>query len=134
MSLTRDARAIIQPAIWGEAFENAPVALLLKTEQGHYAAVNHAACDLTGYTREELMSLPPEELSARDPDELRQNLAEFESTRTLPGRTPLRRKDGSVIEVDYRWMETMVNGLPFLIFFMVPAEKSFFAALSPTGR
>src|SRR5918994_1845014 len=129
MSLTSAAGAIIQPAIWGDAFENAPVALLLKTEQGGYAAVNRAACDLTGYTRDELMSLPPEELSARAPDELRQNLAEFERTRTLPGRTPPRRKDGSVIEVDYRWMETTVSGVPFLIFFMVPAEKGFFAAL-----
>jgi hypothetical protein len=80
------------------------------------------------------MSLPPEELSARAPDELRQNLAEFERTRTLPGRTPLRRKDGSVIEVGYRWIETTVSGAPLLIFFMVPAENGFFAALSPAGR
>jgi PAS domain S-box-containing protein len=127
MSLASDAREVFQPAIWGEAFEHAPVALLLKTEQGRYAAVNQAACELTGYTREELMSLPPEELSGRDPDQLRQNLAEFARTGTLPGRTPLRRKDGAVIDVDYRWIDTKVGGLPFLIFFMVPAGSGFFA-------
>jgi PAS domain S-box-containing protein len=105
--------------------------LLLKTEDGRCAAVNDAACDLTGYTREELMSLRPQELSARPPGELQQNLDEFARTRALPGRTPLRRKDGTVIDVDYRWMETTVTGMPFLIFFMAPAGSGFFADGSP---
>jgi len=53
------------------AFEDAPVGMSIATPGGHFTQVNHALCEITGYTREELLSLNlatithPEELDER---------------------------------------------------------------------
>ena len=47
---------LIQTSLLGEAIENGPVAVFVADEHGRYVAVNRAACQLLGYTREELLA------------------------------------------------------------------------------
>lgn len=124
--MTAVADDLIQSTLLGEAFEHAPAAIFVKEESGRSVAVNQAACTLTQYTRAELLALPPEQLSGRDPAELAANLDEFARSGRLPGRTPLRRKDGSTIDVDYRWFSTTVGGIQFFVFFITPAGEPIF--------
>ena len=121
------ADATLQKMLIGDALEAAPVAIFVKDEYGRYVATNAAASELTGYSREELLELPPEALSGRDELDLQQKLAEFRASDKLPGRGPLRRKDGEIIEIDYRWLTTTVGELPFLVFFLARAGEPMFS-------
>ena len=46
---------LMQSVLIGEAVEHAPVAILVSDEEGRYVAANEHACELLGYTREELL-------------------------------------------------------------------------------
>jgi PAS domain S-box-containing protein len=117
----------IQKILLGDALEGIAVAVFVKDEYGRHAAANQAAVDLTGYSRDEILGLTAEELSGRDAIDLDQRLVDFRKNGHLPGRGPLRRKDGTIIEIDYAWMETTAGGLPFYLFFVVPAGTPMFA-------
>ena len=53
-----DLDRVLQGTLFGEGVLNASVAALLAANNGDYIAVNDAACQLTGYARMQLMSLP----------------------------------------------------------------------------
>ncbi|MBI3177245.1 MAG: PAS domain S-box protein [Chloroflexi bacterium] len=81
--------------------EYASDGIFLSDAQGRYLDVNPRACDMLGYSREELLSMSiadliaPEELAARPIrfDELRAGKA-------LISERQLRRRDGSLLEVE----------------------------------
>jgi diguanylate cyclase (GGDEF)-like protein/PAS domain S-box-containing protein len=51
-------------AIFRAAFENAPIPMALVGPDGAWFTVNAALCEMLGYPREELLNLPPQELTA----------------------------------------------------------------------
>ena len=82
--------------------ENIPVATLVVDDGGRYIAANQRACELTGYTREELLTRSVTSIthSSDLPSEERLWRA-FERMRYQRGRYTLTRKDGVTVPVDY---------------------------------
>ncbi len=82
-------------------FERAPDAMLVVDREGRYIQANAAACELTGYTREELLSMRVGDLTT--PEERGFSAERFELLRktgeTRRGRT-LQRKDGTRVVVE----------------------------------
>jgi PAS domain S-box-containing protein len=104
----------LQRALLGEALDTASLAVFVFEDDEHYVAVNDAACALSGYTREELLELPLRALAA-EPERTLQNLERVASGRRDSGRALMRRKDGTVIEVEYRAARATIAGMPFLV-------------------
>jgi PAS domain S-box-containing protein len=105
----------VQETLLGEALEHAPVGALVLDETGRYLAANRMACRLTGYTREELLEKRPSELDA-DPATVPARLEEMTSGQLVHGTSRARRKDGTVIEVEFRVGATRSGGLPHYVF------------------
>jgi PAS domain S-box-containing protein len=106
---------VVQETLLGEALEHTPVGALVFDETGRYLAANRAACRLTGYTREELLAKSPVELDA-DPATIPARLQEMAAGRLEHGTARMRRKDGTVVEHEYRVGATRSGGLPHFVF------------------
>jgi PAS domain S-box-containing protein len=118
---------LVQVTLLGEALEHLRVAVIVAQEGDNPIAVNQAACELTGYSRDELLALPAAELSGRTAREHERKLLDFTRHGRAPGHAPLRRKDGSIIEVQYRWIPTRVAGMDLHVFFVAPTDEDLFA-------
>ncbi len=118
---------LVQVTLLGEALEHLRVAVIVSQEGDNPIAVNQAACELTGYSRDELLALPAAELSGRTAREHERKLLDFTGHGRAPGHAPLRRKDGSIIDVQYRWVATRVAGMDIHVFFVAPADEDPFA-------
>jgi PAS domain S-box-containing protein len=114
----------VQETLLGEALEHAPVAALVLDDTGTYLAANRMACQLSGYTREELLGKSPSDL-AGDPSLVPTRLQEIASGRRERGTGRLRRKDGELLDVEYRVGATRSGGLPhfLLVFWRRDAES-----------
>jgi PAS domain S-box-containing protein len=104
----------LQRALLGEALDTADLAVFVFEDDEHYVAVNEAACKLSGYTREELLELPVRGLAA-DPERTLRNLKRVAAGERTSGRARMRRKDGDVIDVEYRAARATIAGMPFLV-------------------
>ena len=103
---------LMQSVLIGEAVEHAPVAILVVDEEGRYVAANEHACELLGYTREELLGLSTADLRRDDePTEL----AEVQAHGRHDGITELTRKDGVTLRLRYRASETRIAGLLYYV-------------------
>jgi PAS domain S-box-containing protein len=100
------ADSLIQTSLLGEAVENGPTAVFVADEDGNYVAVNRAACDLLGYSREELL-----ELSVEDLAENGGRFAEMRENGHLTGASELIRKDGTKVMFTYVAGKTVVAGM-----------------------
>jgi PAS domain S-box-containing protein len=106
---------VVQETLLGEALEHAPVGALVLDETGRHLAANRAACRLTGYSREELLGKSPLELAA-DPAIVPGRLQEMAAGRLEHGTARMRRKDGTIVEHEYRVGATRSGGLPHFVF------------------
>jgi PAS domain S-box-containing protein len=104
---------LVQVSLLGEAIDPGPVAVMVADEDGRYVAVNRYACELLGYTREELLGLGMHDLARSDGSAA--EYAELIATRRWEGNGGLARKDGTVVGM--RWMarETRVAGLTLYV-------------------
>jgi PAS domain S-box-containing protein len=101
----------VQETLLGEALEHAPVAAIVLDDEGTFLAANRVACRLTGYLREELLSKAAADLAA-DASVVPARLEEMAAGRLEHGHTQVRRKDGGLVEVEYRVGPTRSGGLP----------------------
>jgi PAS domain S-box-containing protein len=107
------AEPLIQATLLAEALDNGPAAVFVVGDDYRHIAVNQYACTLLGYSREELLALSARELAPElDLDE---HLVSALSARRLEGRTVLRRKDGSAVEIEFRAQEAQVAGMSFFV-------------------
>jgi PAS domain S-box-containing protein len=103
---------LVQEALLGEALEHAPIAAIVLDEQGRYLAANRVACELTGYSREELLELGATALTF-DPESLASTLTRMVRGDLTAGSADMRRKDGSALTCEFRVGATRSGGLPF---------------------
>jgi PAS domain S-box-containing protein len=108
------ADAILQRALLGEAVDTSSLAVFVFEDDENYVAVNEAACELSGYTRAELLELPLRRLAADEKQTLR-NLELVASGARTAGATRMRRKDGTVVDVEYRAARATIATMPFLV-------------------
>src|SRR6476469_461368 len=103
----------IHLALLADAIENAPFAVSLFDEDGNYVAVNARACELTGYTREELIAMGPFGLAVRGEGFAKRTFEEALAGERVSGTARIRRKDGTTVDIAYRIGPTRVGKLPF---------------------
>ncbi len=97
-------------------FDHSHDAILLANDAGGYVDANPAACRLLGYLREELVTLGVQQVfAATDPSWAHSAWREFLTQGRTTGETPLRRKDGSTVVVDYSAIAGILPGLHLTI-------------------
>jgi PAS domain S-box-containing protein len=110
--------ALVQAVLLGEAVEHAPVAILVADEEMQYVAANATACELLGYSREELLGLKVTDVASSPEAE-----GEFEAmiaAGELIGRTTVKRKNGSRRTLRHRSGETLIAGLTYYVAVLWP--------------
>ena len=76
--------------------ENAPEGIFITDPEGRYIDVNQAACDMTGYSRKELLSMSIRDLVPPDaPPEAIASFMDLKTTGKVRAEIILHKKDGS---------------------------------------
>ena len=104
---------LVQAVLLGEAVEHAPVAILVADDEMRYVAANITACELLGYTRDELLRLRVTDIASYPEAE-----GEFEAmiaAGELIGRTVVTPKDGSRRSLHHRSSEVKIAGLTYYV-------------------
>jgi PAS domain S-box-containing protein len=107
------AEELIQTALLGEAVDIGPALVFVADEEMRYIAVNKRACDVLGYTREELLRLKVTEVARES-----ESSAEYDemlSRGFRHGNATLTRKDGSSVELIYQARQTIAAGLTLFV-------------------
>lgn len=94
-------------------FDNALDAIVLADDQGRYIDVNPAACELSGYSRDELLHMQAGDLAARDGQsvDVADQFDRFLRAGTDIGTFALRHKDGHSVETEYRAVSNILPGV-----------------------
>lgn len=104
-----EAREIGENAL-REHGDDSQLAVFVAALDGRYLHVSDYACELLRYDREELLQLKPGQLSQHSETELAAGVERFRREGKAAGRVPVRRKDGTVIELEWRAFRTSVGG------------------------
>jgi PAS domain S-box-containing protein len=107
-----NSQALIQTGLLGEALEDGPVAIFVADEHMRYIAVNAYACDLLGYTRDELLELTIADIASAGAE---QDFEDFLAGANRVGSYDLRRKDGTTFTLRYIASETTVAGMQMFV-------------------
>jgi PAS domain S-box-containing protein len=119
---TAVANPLIQMSLIGEAIDLGPVAVFVADDDRRYLAVNQYACDLLGYTREELLELSVLEVAV-NPD-AGADFEEMQTSGSRSGTARLRHRDGNELEIAYRASETTVGSLRLYVSACWPLQES----------
>jgi PAS domain S-box-containing protein len=115
------AEPLIQATLIGEAVDNGPAAIFVADENTRYVAVNAFACELLGYTREELLELSVHEIAPSDP--VADSFEQLGRSGALRGHSILRRKDGGDVAIEWAASRTTVAGMEFFVSVGTPVES-----------
>jgi PAS domain S-box-containing protein len=107
------AEALIQTALLGEAVDAGPALVFVADEEMRYIAVNRRACEVLGYTRDELLGLTVADV-AREPTS-RVEYDQMLGRGFRDGDAILTRKDGQTLPFSYRASRTKVAGLSLFV-------------------
>ena len=117
------AETFVQLGLLGEAVDGAQVAVLVADEHGAYVAANRYACEMLGYTRDELVTLRVQDVIVVD-DDVDAHYARFVNEQRERGTITLRRKDGSTFPYRYAAGKTNISALTYYVSFGLPDEPS----------
>src|SRR5215813_8901530 len=97
--------------------DHAADAFFMTDEQGRVLDVNQRACEARGYTRDELIAMPPYDFTA----DLNPTVVEDRVRRLLAGETIVfedryLRKDGTVFPVEVRGKAFWEGGRAFIVY------------------
>jgi PAS domain S-box-containing protein len=113
------AQPLVQASLLGEAIDAGPALVLVADEEMNYVAVNETACDALGYEREELLAMRVTDVAASE--NAAESYAKFVAEGEAAGKGRLARKDGSVLELDYRASRVTVAQMTFYVMVGLPA-------------
>ena len=107
------AHPLVQRSLLYEVWDQAPALVFVADEEMRYIAVNQTACDVLGYTREELLELRVTDVAvAPDAPELYSDMVDSgEQT----GVTLLCARDGKLLPFRYMAKRGTVAGMPYYI-------------------
>lgn len=116
----------VQAGLLGKAFETSRHAVFVSSyDRNVILAVNQAACELLGYSREELLESTPGTYTTRSDDELDGVYEELrEPGATRRGRAQLKRRDGSIATIDYWGSWVRVTGADYLLTVTDPIDTA----------
>ena len=118
--MAADVQELIQTTLLGEAAENAPIAILVADDEMTYIAVNRRACDLLGYTRDELLALKVSDVSANPLSG--EIYAKMMLQGELSGTGNLLRKDRTEVGIEYWAYSTRVAQMTVYVAFVRPTN------------
>ncbi|MFQ6035369.1 MAG: PAS domain S-box protein, partial [Sedimentisphaerales bacterium] len=105
-----------QALIWQEAiFEGSRDAIFISDENSRFVAVNRAACELTGYSKAELLSMripglhKPEDLTAYNLYHDRIMAGE-----EIVSEAKILRKDGTKVDTEFNNRCIRISGMPYM--------------------
>jgi PAS domain S-box-containing protein len=107
------AETLIQTSLLGEAVDASPALVFVADAEMRYIAVNQTACDVLGYTRDELLGLSVSDI-AREPGAP----TEFDEMLVRgrrAGVSLLTTKDGRTLEFHYAASKTTVARLDMFV-------------------
>jgi PAS domain S-box-containing protein len=110
--VTRSNQDLVQETLLGEALEHAPVGAIVLDETGRYVAANRLACELSGFTREELLEGGAMVFSL---DGVPTTMSSLMNGELRGGVAPVHRTDGTAVACEYRVGATRSGGLPFYV-------------------
>lgn len=106
-------------------FTNALECMLITNDNGRYLDANPAACDLLGYTLEELLSKHIWDIDAFDDKKTVQNAYDqFIQAGTMLGTSTLRCRDGRLIETEYQAVANFMPGRHLISFRDITQRKA----------
>jgi PAS domain S-box-containing protein len=107
----------VQVGLLGKAIETSRHAVFVSNQSGDLIlAVNAAACELLGYSREELLQTTPSAYTARSEAELRETYEQLkEPGSTIRGVGRLRRQDGEIVTIGYWGSWVKVAGVDYYL-------------------
>jgi PAS domain S-box-containing protein len=111
-TLTRD-----QPLLAGDLWQNATVGVAVYDADGCYLDVNPAFCELTGYTRDEMLAKRAGDLM---PNPSTRKLVPYLLSRThrrggLTATSGMRRKDGTLTRTSFRLFRSRLGEIPVTV-------------------
>jgi len=109
-----DVQAIVHATLLGDGWAATGLGSGIISEDGHYVACNDALCELTGYSRKDLLEMNAGAKLPAD-DTARRNFEEAASGARPWGFGQLRRKDGTVVGVNYWLARTVVATIPYFV-------------------
>jgi PAS domain S-box-containing protein len=114
------AHSLVQTTLLGEAIDQGPLAIFVADDDMRYLAVNAYACELLGYTREELLALTVLDVAINS--DAQEDFQDMLRARSQAGTATLRRKDGTEFRARYRASETSVGGMTLYVSALWPDE------------
>jgi PAS domain S-box-containing protein len=84
---------------WRAYIENCPIGFFVANKKGRHQVVNSAACEMLGYTRDELLQLTVFDLRERPSDDIRQHFESLPISGQIKRIARLKKKDGSRLPV-----------------------------------
>lgn len=106
----RQTKGAAKDNLYEALFEGALDAILVSDDRARYIDANPSACELTGYTRAELLGYTIHDL-ADDRDASNQSFHAFRHDGRMEGLFDLRRKDGSIVRVHFRALANVMPGV-----------------------
>lgn len=113
-------KSFVQVGLLGEAVDGAQIAVLVADEDGAYVAANRYACEMLGYSREELVTLHVHDVTVEA--DVAAHYTRFVNEQRERGTVTLRRKDGSTFPFRYAAGRTNISALTYYVSFGVPDE------------
>jgi PAS domain S-box-containing protein len=99
----------LQHVLLCDAVDRSPALVFVADDEMRYLAVNKTACEVLGYTRQELLSLRVTDVAVSvEAESLYQ---EMRSVRSQQGDVELRTKQGELLPFVYEASEVMVGGV-----------------------
>ena len=110
---SRVAHELVQKSLLGEGIDAGPVAVFVADDDQRYIAVNTYACELLGYTREEILGLRVGDVAVNEGASSDYDHMQRSGSHT--GLTILRRKDGGEVPMHFRAGKTELGGMPMWV-------------------